>query len=166
MRRAIRQQCHADAVAYVQAAGAGRNQEKRARALQRRITRQGNGTTAPGDVASMDFEGVQRQAQGAGAVSTLVSEYTAMVSRDDRENTEFDQGFREAVAVSLAGIRESEPYTHHDGLELNRPIRRGEVAAAVKSLTDKLYKSPGPDGATYWMLVWGGPGEVLVTAPH
>ena len=69
LRLAIRQQCHADAVAYVQAVGAGRNQEKRARALQQRITRQGNGTTAPGDVATMDFEGVQRHAQGEGEVN-------------------------------------------------------------------------------------------------
>ena len=111
----------------------------------------------------MDFEGVQRQAQGEGEVSALVSEYTAMVSRDDRANVEFDQPFREAVTAALRGIRETEPYRHHDGLELNRPIGWDEVEVAVKSLRDKLYKSPGPDGATYWMLVWGG--EVFSDSP-
>ena len=164
LRLAIRQQCHADAVAYVQAVGAGRNQEKRAHALRQRITRQGNGTTAPGDVATMDFEGLQRRAQGEEEVSVLISEYTAMVSRDDRANGEFDQQFRGEITEALRGIRETEPYKHHDGLELNSPIGWGEVEVAVKSLADKLYKSPGPDGATYWMLVWGG--EALVTALH
>lgn len=60
-----------------------------------------------------------------------VSEYTAMVSRDDRANVEFDQAFKEGVTAALCRIRGTEPYGHHDGhddgLELNRPIEWGEV---------------------------------------
>ena len=97
-------------------------------------------------------------------VGKLVSEYTAKVSEKPGSDQGFDADFPQQIEAAVARIREEEPYHHHDGEGINKGITRAEVRAVVRKLKKKLFKSPGPDGLTNWMLVWGG--EKMVAALH
>jgi len=99
--------------------------------------------------------GVSKEAQGAG-VGPLVSEYTRMVSAEAGREAGFDEGFRAEQVATLQSIREHETFNMHDADPMNSDLTMDELRKALKCMQSKLYKSPGPDGITNWMLVWGG----------
>ena len=140
------------------------NLAKKTHAAYARLTKSGSNTTAPGDRATMDYEGVKKSANTHAEVAELISQYTRMVSQDDINNTDFDPQFRDAVERAVRSLKSTAPYRSHDDSPLNAPITRDEISVALKSMRDKLYKSAGPDGVQNWMLVWGG--DAVVGALH
>ena len=88
----------------------------------------------------------------------LVSEYmyTHMVSADHHDHPEFDNEFREVIENAVALLKEQSGYHSHDERPMNSAIQGKEVRDAITKAGKKLFKAPGPDGITNWMLVWGG----------
>ena len=140
------------------------NLAKKTHAAYARLTKSGSNTTAPGDRATMDYEGVKKSANTHADVAELISQYTRMVSQDDTNNTDFDPQFRDTVESAVHSLKSTAPYCSHDDSPLNAPITRDEISVALKSMRNKLYKSAGPDGVQNWMLVWGG--DAVVGALH
>ena len=116
-----------------------------------------------GSLATMDYNGQKVVAEGENKVGELVSTYTAMVSRWDSQEIEFDDTFREEVQSGVAQLNSA---WQGWGCE-DKTLEEDDVRRALKYLQkkNKLHKAPGMDNVANWMLVWGGEGTVQMLTP-
>ena len=94
--------------------------------------------------------GVSCEANTPKSIGDLVSEYTKMVSNGDDLNNCFDNEFKvEVEEAAKAMVVENH--------EAESPINKKSIRAALRKVKNRIKKASGPDGATYWMMVWAGP---------
>ena len=97
-------------------------------------------------------------------VGNLVSYFTHKVSEKNLDETAFCKPFCQRVSKSCKNLKDLWADFEAD-TDDKRPPSVAEVQAALKDASgEKLYKSPGLDGITNWMLVWGGEAVTQVLA--
>ena len=101
----------------------------------------------------MNYDGVSTQADDPQGASQLITDYTFRVSQDYTTYPGFDNSFWEEVCQALGVLRDSE----QTKLATEDSLFPGDLTMALAKIRKtKLFKSPGPDGLTNLMLVWGG----------
>jgi hypothetical protein len=93
-----------------------------------------------------------------GSIDKAAKRKLSHFSKDNPKGDEFDPAFKEQIDSRASHIRDELRQADHDSDKdpMNKPFTKTEMAAALKRLKKKLWKSCGNDGIHNWMVYLAG----------